>query len=131
MAETEVQPDSVWILERNALLNDDGTMEVVRGEKMTVCRFKIGKEVNLPEHSHPYEQVTYVLSGRMWLCIDGTNVSLGPGDVAIIPCNAAHSARIVEAPFTSIEAFSPRRTDFTLHGESKGGTGRDCGYDTR
>jgi quercetin dioxygenase-like cupin family protein len=57
-------------------------------------------------HSHNYEVVGYVISGRAELEIEGQVVKLEPGDSWAVPANATHRYRILE-PFTAVEATAP------------------------
>ena len=50
--------------------------------------------VSAARHSHPGEEVAYVLEGRIEYHIDGKPpVVLEPGDTVFIPAGAVHSAR--------------------------------------
>ncbi len=112
MSLSERRPKSAWKAAPNDLFGNKARMELVNGEQITLCRFEIPEEAELPEHSHPQEQITYVLNGRLRLCIGGVTLVLGPGDVAVVPGSVIHSGRIEEAPFSSVDVFSPPREDF-------------------
>ena len=62
-------------------------------------------------HTHPHQQVSYVVSGKFEVTIDGKMELLSEGDAFLIPSNALHGAVCVEAG-TLIDTFSPRREDF-------------------
>lgn len=62
-------------------------------------------------HSHPHEQATYVLEGRVKLTVDGKDVVLGRGDSLYIPADVPHSAEALE-PTRLLDVFSPQREDF-------------------
>jgi quercetin dioxygenase-like cupin family protein len=53
-----------------------------------------------------YETVGYVISGRAELTLEGQTVKLEAGDSWLVPAQAEHSYRILEA-FTAVEATSP------------------------
>jgi quercetin dioxygenase-like cupin family protein len=53
-----------------------------------------------------YETVGYVIAGRAELEIEGQLLKLGPGDSWLVPKDAMHRYKILEA-FTAIEATSP------------------------
>ena len=81
-----------------------------RVEMMTVeFRFREGG-VGAP-HSHPHVQSTFVGSGRFEFTVDGKTRLLGPGDSLIVPPNAVHSCKALEAGHL-IDTFAPRRDDF-------------------
>ncbi len=62
-------------------------------------------------HSHPHQQVSYVVSGKFEVTINDKTEVLGPGDAFLIPSNALHGAVCLEAG-TLIDTFSPLREDF-------------------
>ena len=62
-------------------------------------------------HCHPHVQSTYVEAGRFQFFIDEAEHDLGPGDSLIVPSNAGHDCRCLEAG-TLIDTFTPRRDDF-------------------
>ena len=62
-------------------------------------------------HTHRHQQVSYVVSGKFEVTINGKTEILGPGDAFIVPSNALHGAVCLEAG-TLIDTFSPHREDF-------------------
>ena len=56
--------------------------------------------------SRPYETVGYVLSGRAELHLAGQVVVLEAGNSWVVPQNAEHTYKILEA-FSAVEATSP------------------------
>lgn len=66
--------------------------------------------VTVPEHSHPEEQLTYVLSGRLAFQIEDEVCELSAGEVIWVPGGAAHAVRALE-PSVVIDVFSPVRPD--------------------
>lgn len=57
-------------------------------------------------HSRPYETVGYVISGRAELQVEGSTLLLEPGDSWVVPRDASHAYKILEA-FTAVEATHP------------------------
>lgn len=64
------------------------------------------------EVARPYETVGYVISGRAELHIEGQMVLLEPGNSYVVPKEAKHTYKILEA-FTAVEATSP---PYQVHG---------------
>lgn len=62
-------------------------------------------------HQHPHVQSTYVKSGRFAFTIGDETFEIGPGDSFVIPSNAVHGCKALEAG-TLIDTFTPRRDDF-------------------
>lgn len=65
----------------------------------------------IPDHSHPHEQWTMMLSGTMELTVAGTPHLLTPGSVLYIAPNERHSARAVTV-CTIFDVFHPVREDY-------------------
>ena len=67
----------------------------------------------IPFHSHPNEQIGYVLSGRIRVLTRDSQHELGAGDTYAISANVEHSIEIIEAA-DEVQVFTPLRGDF-LH----------------
>ncbi len=65
----------------------------------------------LPRHSHPHEQIGYLVRGRMCLCLGTEKFEVEPGDSWCIPGGMEHNAEILETSL-AIEVFAPCRTDY-------------------
>jgi quercetin dioxygenase-like cupin family protein len=48
-----------------------------------------------PNHTHPGEEIVYVLEGTLEYQIDGKSVTAKPGDVLFVPAGTVHSAKNV------------------------------------
>ncbi len=81
------------------------------GEKTLLAEFRSKKGAILAEHSHPHEQIGYLVSGRIVLIIDGERNPAEPGDSWCIHGDVPHSAETLEDAVV-IEVFSPVRKDF-------------------
>jgi quercetin dioxygenase-like cupin family protein len=66
-------------------------------------------------HSHPNEQLVWMLKGQMELRIGEETRLMGPGDVAVIPGGITHEATFPEDTQV-IDIFSPPREDFLAGG---------------
>ncbi len=71
--------------------------------------FEAGAEGKL--HNHPHVQSTYVKEGRFSFSVDGVETVVGAGDSFVIPSQAKHGCRCLEAG-QLIDTFTPRRDDF-------------------
>lgn len=86
------------------------TRQVVQGERQTLVRYVYQPGSVFPMHQHPQEQITAVLSGRIEFDVDGTVAALGAGDVAIIPGDTPHGARVIgDVVVETLNNLSPRR----------------------
>lgn len=84
------------------------TGRVVNGEGVTVGFFTLAPNCVLPEHHHPQAQITTVTSGEIAMTVDGSTRTLRPGDCAVIPPNAPHSATS-EHGAEVVDVFHPER----------------------
>jgi quercetin dioxygenase-like cupin family protein len=65
-----------------------------------------------PPHSHPHEQISYVVSGEINLFMDNKLTRLGPGDMFTVPPNIPHSVQLLTSRVRLIDSFTPIRKDF-------------------
>jgi quercetin dioxygenase-like cupin family protein len=78
---------------------------------MTVASFRVRAGSLLPPHSHPHEQVSIVIEGRLEMSLAGSVRVLEPGLVASIPPGVEHSGRAL-SDCRVIDVFSPVREDY-------------------
>ena len=83
----------------------------IHADHVTIVHWKIDAGAELPEHSHPHEQVSNLLEGAFDMTIDGTESRLTAGSVAVVPSNVVHSGRAVTA-CRFIDVFQPVREDY-------------------
>jgi quercetin dioxygenase-like cupin family protein len=84
--------------------------QIVHGERQTMVRYVYDPGSVFPEHAHPEEQVTVVISGTIAFDIAGRRIVLGAGDVAVIPSNVPHGAEVIGMELVeTFNALSPRR----------------------
>jgi quercetin dioxygenase-like cupin family protein len=82
------------------------------GEKLMICRFRFAPFLVTPEHAHPHEQMSLVVSGRIRFFIEGEERIASPGDVLHFPSNCLHGATMMEEEVVLIDIFTPVREDF-------------------
>jgi quercetin dioxygenase-like cupin family protein len=64
-------------------------------------------------HSHHYEQIVYVVSGRVRFTVGDDVVDVGPGDVLLVPPNVEHHAETIGSePAVDLSIFTPRRDEY-------------------
>lgn len=79
--------------------------------QITQGRVDIDSGSLLPVHSHPHEQWTTILTGRLELTVADVVHVLEPGQVLYIPPHAVHSGRALAA-CQVIDVFHPVREDY-------------------
>ena len=62
-------------------------------------------------HSHPHEQLVYVVSGRIQFVGDGKTIELSSGDSVIVKGNVEHWAIALEDSEV-LDVFTPYREDY-------------------
>jgi unsaturated pyranuronate lyase len=83
----------------------------LHSDHLTQGRVDIDANAVLPEHSHPHEQWTTILTGRLELTVAGDTVVLQPGRVLYIPPHVMHSGRALTA-CRVLDVFHPVREDY-------------------
>ncbi len=83
----------------------------VHSEDMTLAYWDVDPGAELPEHSHPHQQIANVLEGKFEFTVDGDTQVLEPGMIAVIPGGVAHSGKAL-TPCRLLDAFHPTRDDY-------------------
>lgn len=86
--------------------------QMVVGENVMVCRFTFDPFVITDVHSHPHEQMTLLMKGRVKFTISGEERIVTAGDVLHFPSNNRHGATMLDEEVVLIDIFSPIREDF-------------------
>ncbi len=81
------------------------------GEQCMLTRMQFLKGRDVPPHSHPNEQIGFVLSGRFRFVFGRFDEVLGPGDSYCIPAGVEHHIEMIEDGEV-VEVFSPPRQDY-------------------
>ena len=64
-------------------------------------------------HSHDYEQIVYIVSGRVRFTVGDESAEMGPGDVLLVPPNIEHFAETLgDEPAVDLSIFTPRRDEY-------------------
>lgn len=107
----------------NALVTDWNTVPVenlgegierqmVVGQNLMICRLKFAPFVVTAEHSHPHEQVTLVIRGKVKFVLGSEERIVKAGDVLHFPSNHWHGATMLDEEVELIDIFTPIREDF-------------------
>ena len=85
----------------------------VHSENMTLAYWEVDQDASLPEHSHPHEQMGYVISGQLAFDIGGNKKTCRAGDTYLIPGGISHSAKVSDdGPAKVLDIFSPPREEY-------------------
>lgn len=78
---------------------------------MMLVRHTLTKGWNGARHSHPHEQMVYMVRGRIRFEHPGGVFEAGPGDSFIVPGGVEHQASALEDSEV-LDIFTPMREDF-------------------
>ena len=65
-----------------------------------------------PPHSHPHEQISYVVSGELIVFIGDEQTRLGHGDMFTVPPDIPHSVQLLTEYVRLVDTFHPIRDEF-------------------
>jgi len=91
--------------------------QFVVGQNVMLARVLLRKGCIVPEHSHPNEQITYILEGALKFELEGKEIVVGKGQVLRIPSNVPHRAVALEDTL-DLDIFSPIREDWVTRDDA-------------
>jgi quercetin dioxygenase-like cupin family protein len=94
--------------------------QMIVGENFMMVRFTFDPFLVTPEHTHPHEQMTIVVRGKVKFTIDGEVKIVSPGDVLHFPPHNRHGATMLDEEVVLIDIFSPIREDFLVENNGNG-----------
>lgn len=63
-------------------------------------------------HSHPYEQIVYIIAGEVDFHVGSEVRRLGPGGLLVVPPDVEHYAEVVgNTPVLNLDVFTPARKE--------------------
>ena len=87
--------------------------KVFSGENATLAFTTLDPGHAANPHSHPHEQIVYVLAGAMRFFVGDEEVIVRTGDMLVVPPNVEHYAvSIGDEPVLDLSIFSPRRDEY-------------------
>jgi quercetin dioxygenase-like cupin family protein len=80
-------------------------------------------------HSHEYEQIVYIVSGRARFVVGDEERVVAAGDMLVVPPNVEHWAQTLgDEPVLDLSIFTPRREEYAAEevttSGSRAGAGR-------
>jgi quercetin dioxygenase-like cupin family protein len=84
---------------------------LARGGKIMSVEVHFEKGAVAAVHSHPHEQIGYILRGSLELEIDGKKEIIMSGDSFYVKPNRPHGVKALEQT-TVLDVFTPQREDF-------------------
>ncbi len=81
------------------------------GDQCQMIQFDLKKGARIPEHSHPHEQIGYLVKGRFLIMIEEEEFELSEGEGYVVESGTKHSVNVLEDS-TAIDIFAPPREDY-------------------
>ena len=100
----EAQPSTVMAEKVNRRL-------LARHGQLMIVEFSFAKGAVAAMHSHPHEQVGYIVKGCLELEISGKKERLQPGDSYYVAPDTMHGAVALQDTII-VDVFTPQREDF-------------------
>lgn len=82
----------------------------VHTPQLTVTFYRYEAGSSWEEHSHPEDQVTSVIEGEIDFTVAGDPIHLTAGQLAALPGDVPHSARVGERPVRTLNVYTSRAT---------------------
>lgn len=96
------------------------TGSFVHGDSLSLTHWAMEKGAMLPLHTHPHEQITFLVSGRLQFDRGGLEpLIVESGSFVVFSPGEPHGGIALEDS-VAIDAFSPVREDFKREMESVG-----------
>ncbi len=81
------------------------------GDRTLLVEITLREGALVPPHSHPHEQIGYLLKGQLEFAIGGEKTVVSAGDGYTIKGGATHSA-LALVDSVAVEVFSPVRDEY-------------------
>src|SRR5438045_7300156 len=85
--------------------------KIIAGAREMLVQIYVKRGCLVPLHSHPSEQMTYVLQGALKFLVGGEEITVREGEVLHIPSGVEHQSEALEDTF-QLDLFSPIRQDW-------------------
>ena len=85
--------------------------KMIHTDQMSIAHWDVDSGYELPEHSHPHEQITNIIEGEFILTLNGDDIHLSAGESLVIPGDAMHSGKSLTA-CKIIDVWNPPRDDY-------------------
>ncbi len=102
-----------WPILPERKMGDGIILQEVHLDNLMVTRVLMEKGAMIPEHSHPHEQITVVIRGRIRFNLAGTEKILRVGEGVTIPPHTRHSAVALE-DCECLDSWHPVREDYII-----------------
>jgi quercetin dioxygenase-like cupin family protein len=91
---------------------------LAHNENMMLVEHRMERTWVGTRHSHPHDQMVYVLQGRIVFCCGDREFEAVAGDSFVVKGGVEHSARAIE-PTVVLDVFTPCRQDYLPQGDPR------------
>ena len=100
-------------IEKQFFQQDLAARQVFSGQNVMLVLNTIQPGFPSFRHSHPHEQIIYIVEGECDVIVGNESARMGPGDMVRIPSNVEHDLRVVgDKPVVDLDVFTPIREDY-------------------
>jgi len=83
------------------------------GDGATIALHRLMPGHEPKPHSHPHEQIAYIIAGCIRFHIGEETRDVGPGGVILIPPNVRHWGEVIgNEPVLNLDVFTPKRPEY-------------------
>lgn len=83
------------------------------GEGATIAINELQPGHTPKPHSHPHEQIVYIMQGAGDFTVEGEVYHLEEGGLLVIPPNAEHFIQVTgDIPVLNLDIFTPKRAEY-------------------
>jgi len=86
-------------------------MLTMEGQTMTLSLVEMEPHAVIAEHSHPHEQIGFMVEGEAEFVVAGQSFRVGPGQMWRLPGGVPHKVIAGDRPVRAVDAFYPVRED--------------------
>lgn len=83
-------------------------------ENLMLTHFTMEAGSVVPPHSHPHEQISFVVSGELDFTLEGETRRVGPGEGCAVPAGVRHEVRVLKQAVV-IDCWHPVREDYIVN----------------
>jgi quercetin dioxygenase-like cupin family protein len=88
------------------------SIQPVFGEATMINLVHLEPGAEVPLHSHPHEQLGYVVRGVLLLSVEGVEHPIAPNEAYALPGDVEHSAVAGPEGALVVDVFAPIREDY-------------------
>jgi unsaturated pyranuronate lyase len=92
-------------------LNEKLARKFLSGDKITLAQLFLKRGCIVPEHSHPSEQISMIVTGSLRFDLEGRSVILKSNQLISIPSDVSHTVEAIEDTLV-YDIFAPVREDW-------------------